>query len=39
MWVLLGSVVLLRKLEQVSFRTVIGTCSVVAGTIAVSLGG
>lgn len=39
MWVLLGSVVLLRKLEQVGFRTVIGTCSVVAGTIAISLGG
>jgi DME family drug/metabolite transporter len=39
MWVLVGSVVFLRKLEQVSFRTVIGSCSVVAGTIAISLGG
>ena len=39
MWVLVGSVVFLRKLEQVSFRTVIGTCSVVAGTIAISLVG
>ncbi len=39
MWVLIGTVVLLRKLEQVSFRTVIGSCTVVAGTIAISLGG
>jgi uncharacterized membrane protein len=37
-WVLLGTVIFLRDLENVNSRTVIGTCSVVAGTIAISLG-
>ncbi len=38
-WVLLGTVIFLRDLERVNARTVIGTCTVVTGTIAISLGG
>ena len=39
MWVLLGAIVILRNLERVNLRTVLGTCSAVAGTIAISLEG
>ena len=38
-WVLLGTVIFLRDLEQLNARTIIGTCTVVAGTITISLGG
>jgi drug/metabolite transporter (DMT)-like permease len=37
MWVLLGSIVLLRDLEKVTLRTVLGTCAVVGGTILLTL--
>ncbi len=35
MWVLLGTRLLLRNIENVSLRTIIGSCLVVAGTVAV----
>ena len=37
MWVLIGSIVLLRDLEKVTLRTVFGSCAVVAGTILLTL--
>jgi len=37
MWVLLGSIVLLRDLEKVTLRTALGTCTVVGGTILLTL--
>jgi uncharacterized membrane protein len=37
-WILLGTVIFLRDLEQVNIRTVLSACSVVGGTIAISLG-
>jgi drug/metabolite transporter (DMT)-like permease len=37
MWVLLGSIVLLRDLEKVTLRTALGTCAVVGGTILLTL--
>ncbi len=39
MWVLIGSIVLLRDLEKVTWRTVLGSCAVVAGTILLTLNG
>ena len=39
MWVLVGSIVLLRDLEKVTWRTVLGSCAVVAGTILLTLNG
>ncbi len=39
LWVLLGTVLFLRDLEQVRVRTVIGAVCVIAGTAAISLGG
>lgn len=39
MWVLIGTVILMRKIEQVNSRTVTGTLCTVAGTIAIALGG
>ena len=38
-WVLLGTVIFLRDLERLNARTIIGTCTVVAGTVTISLGG
>lgn len=35
MWVLLGTMILLRDIERVTARTIIGACLVVAGTIAI----
>lgn len=37
MWVLLGSIILLRDLEKVTLRTALGTGAVVAGTILLAL--
>lgn len=37
MWVLLGSILLLRDLEKVTLRTIIGSCAVVGGTILLAL--
>lgn len=37
MWVLIGTVILMRDIEQVNFRTITGTLFTVAGTIAISL--
>jgi drug/metabolite transporter (DMT)-like permease len=37
MWVLLGSILLLRDLEKVTLRTALGSCAVVAGTILLAL--
>lgn len=37
MWVLLGSILLLRDLEKVTPRTIIGSCAVVGGTILLAL--
>ena len=37
LWVLLGSIVLLRELEKVTFRTALGTFAVVLGTILLTL--
>ena len=37
MWVLLGSILLLRDLEKVTLRTAVGSCAVVAGTILLTL--
>jgi len=37
MWVVLGSILLLRDLEKVTLRTVVGSCGVVAGTILLTL--
>jgi drug/metabolite transporter (DMT)-like permease len=37
MWVLLGSILLLRDLEKVTLRTAIGSAAVVAGTILIAL--
>jgi len=37
MWVLIGSIVLLRDLEKVTWRTVLGSGAVVAGTILLTL--
>lgn len=39
LWVLLGTVIFLRDLEQVSLRTAAGAICVIAGTAAISLGG
>lgn len=39
LWVLLGTVIFLRDLEQVSLRTAVGAICVIAGTAAISLGG
>ena len=39
LWVLLGTVIFLRDLEQVRFQTVVGAVCVIAGTAAISLGG
>jgi len=39
MWVLIGTVILMRDIEQVNYRTATGTLFTVAGTIAISLGG
>ena len=39
MWVLVGSIVLLRDLEKVTWRTALGSCAVVAGTILLTLTG
>jgi len=36
-WVLLGSIVLLRDLEKVTLRAALGTCAVVGGTILLAL--
>lgn len=37
MWVLLGSILLLRDLEKVTLRTIIGSCAVVGGTVLLAL--
>ena len=37
MWVLLGTWLFLRGIERINLRTVLGTASVIAGTIAISL--
>ncbi|MBI4523279.1 MAG: DMT family transporter [Deltaproteobacteria bacterium] len=37
MWALLGSVVFLRDVERINFRTIAGISSVVAGTISINL--
>jgi len=37
MWVLLGSILVLRDLEKVTLRTALGSCAVVAGTILLTL--
>lgn len=37
MWVLLGSILVLRDLEKVTWRTALGSCAVVAGTILLTL--
>jgi drug/metabolite transporter (DMT)-like permease len=37
MWTLLGTALFLRDLERLNARTIFGTCSVVAGTIAISI--
>jgi drug/metabolite transporter (DMT)-like permease len=37
MWVLLGSILVLRDLEKVTLRTALGSCAVVAGTILLAL--
>jgi drug/metabolite transporter (DMT)-like permease len=37
MWVLLGTWLFLRGIEQITLRTVLGTMSVIAGTVAISL--
>ena len=39
LWVLLGTVIFLRDLEQVRMQTVVGALCVIAGTAAISLGG
>ena len=39
LWVLLGTVIFLRDLEQVRTQTVVGALCVIAGTAAISLGG
>ncbi len=39
LWVLLGTVIFLKDLEQVSLRTAVGAICVIAGTAAISLGG
>ncbi len=39
LWVLLGTVIFLRDLEQVRLRTAAGALCVIAGTAAISLGG
>ena len=39
LWVLLGTVIFLRDLEQVRLQTVVGAVCVIAGTAAISLGG
>ena len=39
MWILLGTVIFLRGIERVTARTTLGTFCVIAGTIAISLGG
>ena len=39
LWVLLGTVIFLRDLEQVRLQTVVGAICVIAGTAAISLGG
>jgi drug/metabolite transporter (DMT)-like permease len=36
-WVLLGSLVLLRDLDKVTLRTALGTCAVVGGTVLLTL--
>ena len=38
MWVLLGTALIMQDVEQLNYRTVLGTCPVVAGTVAISLG-
>jgi uncharacterized membrane protein len=37
MWVLFGTWLFLRGIEQITLRTVIGTISVIAGTIVLAL--
>src|SRR4029077_4735401 len=37
MWVLLGTWLFLRGIERINLRTVLGTASVIAGTIAISV--
>lgn len=39
MWVLLGTLIIFRDLEHITYHTILGTCSVVAGTVCISLGG
>ena len=39
LWVLLGTVIFLRDLEQVRLQTVAGAICVIVGTVAISLGG
>ena len=39
LWVLLGTVIFLRDLEQVRLQTVVGAICVIVGTAAISLGG
>jgi len=39
MWVLIGSILLLRDLEKITLRTAIGSCAVVAGTILLTVNG
>ncbi len=39
LWVLLGTVIFLRDLEQIRLRTVAGAICVIVGTAAISLGG
>ena len=39
MWVLVFTVVFLRSIEMVTLRTVSGSVAVVAGTVAITLGG
>lgn len=39
LWVLLGTVLFLRDLERINWRTILGTLCVVAGTAAITLSG
>jgi uncharacterized membrane protein len=37
-WALIGAKIFLRNVEKITFKTIIGILSVVAGTIAIHLG-
>ena len=39
MWVVLAALLIFRDLERVSFRTIVGTLLIVAGTVAITLSG